>query len=148
MALARAVRLARSNAEAAVSRALDEPDSHGLDDRRANTVLDGLRRAALVAHALRTSSGIDDRSPAGLSVECAALSRSFTAAVSQTFDQIAAANDGSGPNTQERQPLRKIQGQLAGCIEAVSSGAFIAAETDELVDALNTVTDVLSDDRS
>ncbi|HMK62763.1 MAG TPA: FUSC family protein, partial [Acidimicrobiales bacterium] len=138
--LARRMRLARSNAEAAVERALGEPTTHGLERVWTSGILDALRRISLVAHALRPSKEQEQMKPAAAPApgrhDDSAVG-SFILAVSASLGQIA-ASVGSGVPPGELPPLRTLHEEMASEVGPRPNGAFFMVETDELVDAVDT----------
>ena len=139
-AASRAVRLARTNAEAAIQRSLGDPASRRIDHALTDELLATFRRLALAAHTLRLSTGTAPVDVRGVLSELAAGIDGELGAI--------AARLRFGRVTIVRVPLRALHRQLAelGSGEAVEFTALVVAETDEIVDATNSLADLL--DRS
>ncbi len=138
-ARSRAVRLARTNAEAAVDRSLADPGSRQIDARTASSLLAALRRLSIAAHSLRL------RHPPP---------RPLTASARQLIDAFDLELAGAlaalrfGRVTKVHAPLRDLHEKFA---EGIASELAerpgldaVLAETDELVDATNSLTAVVS----
>ena len=139
-AAARAVRLARTNAEAAIERSLGDPTSRRIDHALTDELLATFRRLALAAHTLRLSPGTAP-------VDVRAVLSELAAGVDDELGAIAARLR-FGRVTIVRRPLRALHRQLAevGSRGAAAFTALVVAETDEIVDATNSLADLL--DRS
>ncbi len=141
-ALAKHARLVRSNAEATVARSLAEPHHRRIDPTEAAAVLAGLRRVSTATHAIR-SDAVAGRLPPELAA-LDPLARGFDGALGQ----IAAALDWGGesgpPGALPR--LRQLHDELVEAIRG-APGALVLPETDELVDALDTIAQVIADRR-
>jgi uncharacterized membrane protein YccC len=140
-ALERALRLARTNAEAAAAQSTAEPSGRRLDPRWSQGVLAALRRVSLSAHTLRARLGEDRSWPEMPQV--AALAP----AVDQALADAAAAIAGQTPA--RRPSLRPLQRQTVEALgeaanEAGPSG-WVAVETDEMVDAIHTLLHLVRD---
>lgn len=133
----RAVRLARTNAEAAVNRSLGDPASRRIDHAATLEMLATFRRLAIAAHTLRLSQ------TATLDVVPPALN-DLTAAIDSELDAIAARLR-FGRVTVVREPLRALHREVAAALLAdpAALGALVVAETDEIVDATNSLADIV-----
>jgi len=138
--LARRARLAWTNAEATVERALAEPPARRIDVDQARRVMTGLRRLIQAAHVIRLEFGTHADSPPlpGLRPLAAALDRTL-ALISETLATGV-------PTHAELPPLRRLHHDLAAGA-AVAAGAapdpVLVAELDEIVDAADTVAGLL-----
>ena len=127
---AAAARLARSNAEASVARALAEPARDGFDPDRALGILAAFRRYALGGLALH--AGLDVRPPPA-------------PALAPLRDQIVASLDGlaaamrAGTPPAPLPPLRQTLVALDGAVDTA-----IGEQVDVMIDGLNTVAALLS----
>jgi uncharacterized membrane protein YccC len=133
----RAVRLARTNAEAAINRSLGDPASRRIDHVAALEMLATFRRLAIAAHTLRLSSTVNlDGVPPSLN--------ELTAAIDSELEAIAARLR-FGRRTVVRQPLRALHREVAAALPAdpAAPGALVVAETDEIVDATNSLADIV-----
>lgn len=139
-ALERALRLARTNAEAAISQSSSEPSGHRLDPRWSGGVLAALRRTSLTAHTLRARLAEDGAWPS-----MAAL-LPLASAVDGALAAAGTAVQGGRVSTDFR--LRPLQGAIAeglGGDRAESDpAAWVVVETDEMVDALDTLLHLVS----
>jgi uncharacterized membrane protein YccC len=129
----RAVRLARTNAEAAISRSLGDPASRRIDHAATLEMLATFRRLAIAAHTLRLSPTVTlDAVPPSL--------KELTSAVDSELDAIAARLR-FGRVTVVREPLRALHREVAAALPAdpAALGALVVAETDEIVDATNSL---------
>ena len=126
-----AARLARSNAEAVIERMLDEPKSRrAISKRRALGLLAALRRHALAALALH--SGLEQASVApvhGLGP--------LQSEINASLVEIASALRGDRPPG-PLPPLRQTERALPP-----EASARIGAEADAMVDAINSIADLL-----
>jgi uncharacterized membrane protein YccC len=138
----RAVRLARTNAESAIERSLGDPTSRQVDRGPTMELLAAFRRLAIASHTLRFPSGVG-RTPTALRDLHDALDAELTA---------IAARLRFGRMTLVRQPLRErhraLVESLAGRGDddgrlADDVAGLIIAETDEMVDATNSLADLL-----
>jgi len=129
-----AARLARSNAEALVERMLAEPTRKAsIAPRTATGLLAAIRRHALAALALH--AGVDrggGQSSPGLSELSAQMRRSLSMLAE-------AAREGRAPDTLP--PLRQTQLAIAESVDPA-----VDRETDLMVDAINTMADLLARD--
>jgi uncharacterized membrane protein YccC len=139
-AAGRAVRLARTNAEAAIERSLGDPTSRRIDHALTDELLATFRRLAIAAHTLRLSPGIVPLDVRGVLSELAA-------GIDEELGAIAARLR-FGRVTIVRVPLRALHRQLAEVrpAEVAEFMALVVAEADEIVDATNSLADLL--DRS
>jgi uncharacterized membrane protein YccC len=155
-AASRALRLARTNAEAAIDRSLGDPASRRVDQPFTQELLATFRRLAIAAHTLRLSrtatpeglrpDGVTPESvPPKLALDYVppALTE-LTAAIDSELAAIAARLR-FGRVTVVREPLRALHREVAAAISAdpVSQGALVVAETDEIVDATNSLADIV-----
>ena len=130
-ALRSRARLARSNAEAVVERMLDEPASRRvLPPARAIGLLAAIRRHALAALALHSTLDQRDASP------LPGLAR-FRSEVDASLGLLAAAVRDGRPSD-ALPPLRQTERALPP-----ETSARIGAEADAMVDAINSIADLL-----
>jgi uncharacterized membrane protein YccC len=133
----RAVRLARTNAEAAINRSLGDPASRRIDHVAALEMLATFRRLAIAAHTLRLSPTVTlEGVPPALN--------ELTTAIDSELEAIAARLR-FGRVTVVRQPLRALHRAVAAALPAdpAAPGALVVAETDEIVDATNSLADIV-----
>jgi len=136
--LSRAVRLARTNAESAVTRSLADPGRLRVDARKTASMLAALRRLSIAAHTLRLQR------PA----EPLEVSTSVFGALVEGIDRElgdAAARLRFGRVVRVHEPLRERQRALSAVL-AVREGrtaVLLSVETDEIVDATNSLNAVL-----
>ena len=136
-AASRAVRLARTNAEAAINRSLGDPASRRIDQTLTLETLAAFRRLAIAAHTLRLSPRlILDGVPPALN--------ELTAAIDGELEAIAARLR-FGRVTVVRQPLRALHREVAAALPggAEAPGTLVVAETDEIVDTTNSLADIV-----
>jgi uncharacterized membrane protein YccC len=127
-------RLARSNAEALVERMLAEPTRRGtIAHRTATGLLAAIRRHALAALALH--AGVD-RGTGQPSPALSPLSEQMRRSLSMLAD---AAREGRAPDGLP--PLRQTQLAVAASVDPA-----VDRETDLMVDAINTMADLLARD--
>ncbi|HZV27498.1 MAG TPA: FUSC family protein [Acidothermaceae bacterium] len=133
----RAVRLARTNAEAAINRSLGDPASRRVDPAATLEMLATFRRLAIAAHTLRLSPTVT------LPVVPAVL-KELTVAIDSELEAIAARMR-FGRVTVVREPLRALHREVAAALPAdpAALGALVVAETDEIVDATNSLADIV-----
>ena len=136
-AAARRVRLVRTNAEAALERSLGDPASRRIDHSLTVDLLAGFRRQAIAAHTLRLAPrGALDAMPPAL-----------TTLVSALDDELAAiaARLRFGRVSVHRLPLRELHRAFNAALSDAPSDRtlLVLAETDELVDATNSVAELL-----
>jgi uncharacterized membrane protein YccC len=138
-AAGRQVRLARTNAEAAISRSLGDPASRRIDHTLTVDVLATFRRLAIATHTLRLSPTPTLDTGAGVPPAL----RELAAALDTELGSIAARLR-FGRVTVVRAPLRAQHREVA---DALSGGGPLAtlviAETDEMVDATNSLAEIL-----
>lgn len=152
--LSTTARRARANAETTVGRSLSEPLARRIDAGASASVLGALRRVSLATHALRTDAA--EGRPAAPVPELGLLGEGLDGAlvlVGAELDRRAAEAEGAGllrgePRTAAgpRSPLpalRRCHGQLVSGLAGRSDVRLLLAETDELVDAVDTAADVL-----
>lgn len=130
-ALARQLRLARSNCEATITRSMAEPYAYQLDSRMAAGVLAGIRRLSLTTHVLRT--GLASGPVAKPVPEVEPLRRALDDALARLATAVLA---GTAPTLP---PLRELHSTLARQVSGRPDAALIVVETDELVDAADTI---------
>ena len=133
----RAVRLARTNAEAAISRSLGDPASRRIDRGATLEMMATFRRLAIAAHTLRLSPTVTlDSVPPAL--------KELTAAIDSELEAITARLR-FGRVTVVREPLRALHREVAAALpEAPAAlGTLVVAETDEIVDATNSLADIV-----
>jgi uncharacterized membrane protein YccC len=145
---ARRVRLVRTNAEAALERSLGDPASRRIDHALTLDLLAGFRRQAIAAHTLRLAPrGAFETTPLAL-----------TTLVSALDDELAAiaARLRFGRVSVHRLPLRELHHALSEALTGALRDAhgnaagdapsdrtlLVLAETDELVDATNSVAEL------
>jgi hypothetical protein len=137
-AASRAVRLARTNAEAAINRSLGDPASRRVDQTVTIEMLATFRRLAIAAHTLRLSPTVTlDGVPPAL--------QELTAAIDGELEAIAARLR-FGRVTVVRQPLRALHREVETVLPpgAGALGTLVVAETDEIVDATNSLADIVA----
>jgi uncharacterized membrane protein YccC len=136
-AAGRAVRLARTNAEAAIDRSLGDPASRRIDQTVTLEMLATFRRLAIAAHTLRLSPTVTlDLVPPAL--------KELTSAIDTELEAIAARLR-FGRVTVVRQPLRALHQEVAAALptDPEAFGTLVVAETDEIVDATNSLADIV-----
>ena len=146
-AAARAVRLARTNADAAIDRSLGDPSSRRVDQTVILEVLATFRRLSLAAHTLRLSPAMAPNSVPptwALDVVPPALTE-LTADIDVELEAIAARLR-FGRITVVRQPLRALHREVAAALPAgvATQETLVVAETDEIVDATNSLADIVA----
>jgi uncharacterized membrane protein YccC len=137
-ALSREARLARTNAESTLGRSLADPSPRRIDSQATAEILAALRRLSIAAHTLRLRRpGAADALPRREFRELVdAIDAELNAAVARLrFGRI----------THRHEPLRERHRALlaASSQPADAASALILAETDELVDATNSLSAVL-----
>lgn len=136
-AAGRAVRLARTNAEAAINRSLGDPASRRVDQTLTLEMLATFRRLAIAAHTLRLSPirALTDVPPA---------LTELTVGIDSELEAIAARLR-FGRVTVVRAPLRALHREVAAALPAGGAAlrALVVAETDEIVDATNSLADIV-----
>jgi Fusaric acid resistance protein-like len=137
-AASRAVRLARTNAESAVERSLNDPSRRRVDVAMTAAVLAACRRQSIAAHTLRL------RQPTVESALPIAALRVLVTALDIELGGIAAGLR-FGRVIRQHEPLRELHQQLAAAVADPTNpvAALLIVETDELVDATNTLTALL-----
>jgi uncharacterized membrane protein YccC len=136
-AAGRAVRLARTNAEAAITRSLGDPSSRRVDQTVTLELLATFRRLAIAAHTLRLAPKLAlDGVPLAL--------KELTAAIETELEAVAARLR-FGRVTVVRQPLRALHQEVATGLppDAGVLATLVVAETDEIVDATNSLADIV-----
>jgi hypothetical protein len=146
-ARSRAVRLARTNSEAALDRSLADPGTRRMHAQTTVNVLAALRRISITAHTMRL------RRPDDASTLRATAGRELTALTNSVDIELGgvAARLRFGRVTRRHEPLRERHRALLTAVgDAMSasgkpdaSSALVVAETDELVDAANSLTAIL-----
>jgi uncharacterized membrane protein YccC len=144
---ARAVRLARTNADAAIARSLGDPSSRRVDQTVVLEVLATFRRLSLAAHTIRLSPAMTpDGGPSkwALDIVPPAL-KELTADIDLELEAIAARLR-FGRVTVVRQPLRALHRKVAAALPAgvATLETLVVAETDEIVDATNSLADIVA----
>jgi len=135
-AASREVRLARANAEAAIDRSLGDPASRRIDHALTLDVLATFRRLAIATHTLRLAPA------AALDVVPSAL-RELVDALDSELGAIAARLR-FGRVTVVRGPLRAMHSDVAAALAGAGPLAtLVIAETDEMVDATNSLAEIL-----
>ncbi|MCU1492384.1 MAG: hypothetical protein JWO62_148 [Acidimicrobiaceae bacterium] len=129
--LARRLRLSRANCEAVVTRSLAEPHARRVDGPLAAGMLAGLRRLSLTTHLLRsilaTTKEIEPRP------ELEPLHRGLDEALAAIGTALAGRTPAVLP------PLRRLHSDMAGELRQRGGTALLIVETDELVDAVDTL---------
>jgi Fusaric acid resistance protein-like len=136
-AAGRAVRLARTNAEAAIDRSLGDPASRRVDQTVTLLTLATFRRLAIAVHTLRLSPVRTlDGAPPALT--------ELTAAIDTELESVAARLR-FGRVTVVREPLRALHREVVAALsgDVAAFGTLVAAETDEIVDATNSLADIV-----
>jgi uncharacterized membrane protein YccC len=146
-ALSRAVRLARTNSEAALDRSLADPGARRLHAQTTANLLAALRRISITAHTMRL------RRPDDASAVRAIAGRELTALTNSVDIELGgvAARLRFGRVTRRHEPLRDRHRALLTAVtestaahgQTDAASALVVAETDELVDATNTLTAIL-----
>ncbi|HWF73097.1 MAG TPA: FUSC family protein [Solirubrobacteraceae bacterium] len=133
--LARRARLAWTSAEATVEQALSEPSARRIDVEQARRVMTGLRRLIQAAHVIRLELGARAGAPPVPEVRPLAGALDWTLAViTDTLASGVAARVALPP-------LRQLHREL---VDGAGAGdPVLVAELDEMVDAANTVADLL-----
>ncbi|MGH9043591.1 MAG: FUSC family protein [Acidimicrobiales bacterium] len=145
--LAANTRRARGMAEAAVGLSLAEPEGRRIEAIVSEGVLAALRRVTVVAHALRTTL-VSTRETDGFP-EVADLASGAQGALEIVETALlgrATGGDDKGPSPSPppRSPsLRALHGVLVGRVHARDGADLLIAETDELVDAIDTAEELL-----
>lgn len=131
--LARRARVAWTNAEATLERALSEPPARRVDVDQARRVMTGLRRLVQAAHVLRLELDEgDERQPAP------AL-RPLAQAIDQALAAIGERLATGVPTRTRLPPLRALHHDLTEGDAATAFDPVLLTELDEMVDAVNTV---------
>jgi len=146
-AASRAMRLARTNAEAAINRSLGDPASRRVDQAVTLDLLASFRRLAIAAHTLRLSPTATVHGvPPRLTLDTVAPSvAQLTVAIDAELEAIAARLR-FGRVTVVRQPLRALHREVAAALPAGAAtalGDLVVAESDEIVDATNSLADIV-----
>jgi uncharacterized membrane protein YccC len=149
-ALSRGVRLARTNSEAALDRSLADPGARQLDPQTSARLLAALRRISITAHTMRL------RRPDDASTLRTTSGRELAAFTKSVDIELAgaAARLRFGRVTRRHEPLRDRHRALLTSVMLATSAtghtdpaaALVVAETDELVDATNSLNAVLDAD--
>jgi len=152
--LSRAVRLARTNTESALNRSLADPDRRRPDSQVSRELLAAMRRVAIAAHTLRL------RRPAEPFAWQPGTERAFVELIDAIEVELGgiAARLRFGRIAYRHEALRDLHRSFVvaltrkgddGRLQALDEGsALLVAETDEIVDAVNTLNatlDQLSD---
>ncbi len=132
--LARRARVARTNAEAAVSRSLSEPETRRIDARETQAALGGLRRLISAAHVLRLDAQEDREHPPhpGLSALAGDLDRQLA-----LIERSLAAGQPPAAGSFSLPDLRGEHDQFADREPDDEETAGLLAELDEIVDTAN-----------
>lgn len=151
-ALSRAVRLARTNCEAALARSLADPGARQLDAQTTAQLLAALRRISITAHTMRL------RRPDDASTLLTMSGRQLDALTKSVDVELggAAARLRFGQVTRRHEPLRdrhqalltSVMGGTDASGRTDPASALVVAETDELVDATNSLNAVLDSEES
>jgi uncharacterized membrane protein YccC len=136
--LARAARQAKAEADDAMARAADEPEDRRFSSAKGSGILVALSRISLAAHALR--SDIEDHRIGAPAPALAPFARDVSDALRRVGDQLThPAASGLGP----RPPLRRRYEELSEEMEGQGGSGPLLTTCDELVDAVNTLADLL-----
>ena len=151
----RAVRLARTNAEAAINRSLGDPASRRIDQTTTLEMLATFRRLAIAAHTLRLSPVVTlgGAAPVPKRDGGPPVLAELITAIDGELEAIAARLR-FGRVTVIRQPLRALHREVAAALTSAGSaaassagsaalGTLVVAETDEIVDATNSLADIV-----
>jgi uncharacterized membrane protein YccC len=134
-ALDRQRRLARSNAEAAIARSLTDPPPRRIDGRLAAGMLAAIRRQVIAAHTLRTRL-LEEGGPTVPEL------RPLAEALDATMAAASAAL--RGRRVQPPPPLRPLHDRLVAALRRRQLDpelrTLLETQTDEIVDAANTMT--------
>jgi len=133
----RAVRLARTNAEAAINRSLGDPASRRIDPAATLEVLATFRRLAIASHTLRLAPTL---SLVGVPPALNELSRAIDSELTAISARLR-----FGRITVVREPLRALHQEVVAALSAdpAAPEALVVAETDEIVDATNSLADIV-----
>jgi hypothetical protein len=132
-------RLARTNAEASVSRAFAEPAPHRrVDPEVALGTIGAIRRYAFAVLALQ------GHLPTASPVVTPALERLADAVEARLATLAEALRDGDVPGHDGEPSLRDVQRELVAATGGDST-TTLAAETDTIVDAVNSVAELLAE---
>ena len=146
--LARAARLAWTNAQDTVARSLSEPATRQIDPEVSRGILAGLRRVVQATAVVRVLDEGGEGRDAGRGgrdgIEAFdALAGALDVGLTEIAGVLAGALEGAG---RAFPPLRERHQDLAAAVRAPtesSYGEVLLGELDELVDALNTVAELL-----
>lgn len=161
--LARGARLAKADADEALARAASEAEGRRFSPNFGQGIRAALSRVSLATHGLRADleGGRLERPlpeiwplarglAAALDLVAASLSRLGTGNGSRTLPLGSVAGPGSGVEDPAAggqplalPPLRRYHEQLTAALEGRGGSGPLLAETDELVDAVNTLGDLL-----
>lgn len=150
-----AARRARASAETTVARSLAEPAARRIDAAASGRVLDGLRRVSLATHALRAE--LRDGRPEAPVPELLSLEVGLSTALDQLVAALEARGEAAAPGVLARlerpalaqlpsgplPPLRRAHSELVAALRDRPDGRLLLAETDEIVDAVDTAAGVL-----
>jgi hypothetical protein len=150
------MRLARTNAEAAINRSLADPASRRVDQSVTLDLLAAFRRLAIAAHTLRlfptaAAHGASPRLAHDTVPTSVALGTvppsvaQLTVAIDAELEAIASRLR-FGRVTVVRQPLRALHREVAAALPAggaTALGDLVVAESDEIVDATNSLADIV-----
>jgi uncharacterized membrane protein YccC len=135
---ARRARLAWTNAEATVTRSLAEPMTRRIDAEQSRDLLAGLRRLVFAAHVIRLEA---QRHPPH-------TPRPDLRPLASTLDEsLARITHALGPDSSRSPalpPLRALYQTLSGETAGDPDDAVLMAQLDEIVDATNTVSELVS----
>ncbi len=146
-AASRAMRLARTNAEAAINRSLGDPASRRVDQTVTLDLLATFRRLAIAAHTLRLSPTVTVHGvPPRLTRDTVPPPVAQLAVAIDAELEAIAARLRFGRVTVVRQPLRALHREVAAALPAGAAtalGDLVVAESDEIVDATNSLADIV-----
>ncbi|HEV7209591.1 MAG TPA: FUSC family protein [Mycobacteriales bacterium] len=142
---ARDARRAKAEADEALVRAADDPERHRFRLAQGQGIIAATSRISLAIHALRTD--VEDGRPGGPVPEAAALAAALSGALAVAGDRLqpgpgrlAASQVGAS-----QQPnLRACYEQLAGALAGRPETGPLLSSADELVDAVNTLNELLA----
>jgi uncharacterized membrane protein YccC len=137
--LARAARQAKAEADGAMARAAEEPEDRRFSSTKGLGILAALSRISLAAHALR--SDIEDHRIDAPAPALAPFARDVSDVLRRVGDQLAQPSAGSGIGP--RPPLRRRYEELSEEMAGLEGSGPLLTACDELVDAVNTLADLL-----
>jgi len=134
--LARRARVAWTKAEATIERSLSEPPARRIDVEQARGVMTGLRRLVQAAHVIRLE--LSERAQDGALPALRPLAEALDCTLAIIAETLAAG----APQSSERPSLRALYEDVLRGGEPPPD-RFLVAELDEMVDAANTVAELV-----